>query len=90
MVLVKKWTKSVQYFLNYELLFEFNDEEISCHDPPRGRNELEQSGPAEASDVLAIKGGGHAARSVANPAHCHALPQLTRYVMYFRQRRDIS
>ena len=28
MVLVKKGTKSVQYFLNYELLFELNDGNI--------------------------------------------------------------
>ena len=28
MVLVKKGTKSVQYFLNYELLFELNEENI--------------------------------------------------------------
>ena len=70
MVLVKKGTKSVQYFLNYELLFELN--EISCHDPPRprGRNELERSGAAEASDAVAIKGDGSAARSGAKPAHC--------------------
>ena len=83
MVLVKKGTKSVQYFLNYELLFELTDW-LSCYDAPQ--RSLKERGPVHRWSLT----GTGVPRA---PAHSqpNALPeQSSPAVIYFRQRRYIS